>query len=102
MHIPLKWFGWGAVATLLLAVGIWVGTNTQVKPVKLSERVARSQAKLLQPTVPKPNPDSPEARTRCYLQCADLPYFGFKCVMVCITCFEEWGGGCDITIFPPN
>lgn len=55
---------------------------------------------------PLPLPWHPEvvdkSKTWCFMQCGDVPFAGFKCFMVCATCTTEWGGGCQITIYPPN
>jgi hypothetical protein len=48
-----------------------------------------------------PQPDIPTDKTKtwCAMQCGDVPFAGFKCVMVCVTCTDEYGGGCALTIY---
>jgi len=38
-------------------------------------------------------------KTKCYMSCGDVPFVGFRCIMVCATCTDEWGGGCRITVY---
>jgi len=41
-------------------------------------------------------------KTWCALQCGEVPFAGFKCIMICVTCTTNWGGGCQITLYPPD
>lgn len=47
-------------------------------------------------------PPIERTKTWCYMACGDVPFAGFRCIMVCVTCTTEWGGGCQISIYPPN
>ena len=38
-------------------------------------------------------------KTYCYMACGDVLFNGFRCIMVCVTCTDEWGGGCGITVY---
>jgi len=38
-------------------------------------------------------------QTHCYMACRDLPIVGWRCLMICVTCTTQFGGGCSITIY---
>lgn len=37
-------------------------------------------------------------QTWCHIQCGEYPVVGERCWSVCVTCTDEWGGGCSLTV----
>lgn len=48
---------------------------------------------------PVPRSQVELTKTWCYMVCRNVPFLGWKCLMVCVTCTDEWGGGCSLTIY---
>lgn len=44
-------------------------------------------------------PPIDKTMTSCWLKCGDVPFAGFQCIMICATCTDEFGGGCQISVY---
>src|SRR3990172_11993800 len=80
-----------------LALLAYVVTHTGFKTYEL-EKIGLSKA--VERVKDAAHPPVEKTKTWCALQCGEVPFLGFNCIMVCVTCTTEWGGGCQIRIFP--
>jgi hypothetical protein len=90
--MTLKNIGTGLAALIAVYLVGYVALHTEIKSVGLTASVEKA--------VPFVHSD-PMAKTKtwCAMQCGEVPFLGFQCGMVCVTCTDEWGGGCQITIY---
>ena len=89
----VKKIGIGLASLVVVYLVSYAALHTSFKSVELSQAVAKATGPLVF--------DDPVAKTKtwCAMQCGEVPFAGFKCVMVCLTCTTDWGGGCSITIY---
>ena len=87
-----------ALGLVIVSLGGYGYKISSVKHVALTQQMEKATKGPIAP----PSDPTEKTKTWCALQCGDVPFVGFKCIMVCMTCSTDFGGGCSISIFPPN
>jgi len=85
------------VLLVLLAGGGYAFWKIPVKHVEGPltanvEKAAKSVGRM-------PTEATEKTKTHCYMTCGDVPFDRFRCVMVCATCTDEFGGGCGLSVY---
>lgn len=74
---------------------IWGLVHSTVKPSKADPAMLQSIKGAM---TDHPSTPIDKTKTWCHIQCNDIPFVGFQCWSVCVTCTTDWGGGCSLTV----